>query len=378
MGLIANEHASSRANKVLFVAAWLLVESSVAVSCKTRTDRASTASVASVSTGSIPVPAVPPEPPIPSASSGNQHPFLRRADPAASRAARDCMKAIAPKPRRLSGSAIGELGKRLTSSCLANGPGRDVAVLLSSQSGALPFVFALSEGGRPIQLVYHCSDVCPDQGGVDTFFYDVTERECCDLNQVPRYDFAWGGYLGCIPREITPKSQRQGNPCDRIDRSGPDPGRHPRRPRMANPYTVQFRGGQAVIDWTETNDHVVIADEHGKRLMDFSCTYPPGYHSFQSLFAMAKAALLERDSEQLAKLIHFPLRVNGGSIPALVHAEELGARFDKVFTPAFIEKVRTTEASMMSCRKGTQAKLGNGLLVADSYEGGPLVNAINQ
>jgi hypothetical protein len=50
-------------------------------------------------------------------------------------------------------------------------------------------------------FAYHCSDICPDYGGVSFTYTNVSEDECCKLEGLPLRDPAWGGYRGCSPPE---------------------------------------------------------------------------------------------------------------------------------------------------------------------------------
>jgi hypothetical protein len=52
---------------------------------------------------------------------------------------------------------------------------------------------------RELVFAYHCSDICPQQGGVSLTYADVSADECCKLEGEPLHDPAWGGYRGCSP-----------------------------------------------------------------------------------------------------------------------------------------------------------------------------------
>lgn len=48
---------------------------------------------------------------------------------------------------------------------------------------------------------YHCSDVCPDYGGVSIIFQNIkSKEECAKADGQNLIDPAWGGYIGCTPK----------------------------------------------------------------------------------------------------------------------------------------------------------------------------------
>lgn len=74
---------------------------------------------------------------------------------------------------------------------------------LQDQSSCLPVdVGTDARNGKPIALNYSCSDVCPDAGGVSIAYRGVSEADCCAAGGVKALDFAWGGYVGCLPPEV--------------------------------------------------------------------------------------------------------------------------------------------------------------------------------
>jgi hypothetical protein len=71
---------------------------------------------------------------------------------------------------------------------------------LAKQSACLPLDVGVDESnGRLVQLRYHCSDVCPDQGQVAVLYVGVSWSDCCDLGGSPSFDPARGRYRGCSP-----------------------------------------------------------------------------------------------------------------------------------------------------------------------------------
>lgn len=74
---------------------------------------------------------------------------------------------------------------------------------LEDQSSCLPAnVGTDARNGKSIAINYSCSDVCPDAGGINVMYSGVSEADCCAAGGVNARDFAWGGYIGCLPPEV--------------------------------------------------------------------------------------------------------------------------------------------------------------------------------
>ena len=57
-----------------------------------------------------------------------------------------------------------------------------------------------SENGLILIKQYFCSDICPDNGGVDIVFQNIrTKEDCAKVGGRDLIDLAWGGYIGCAP-----------------------------------------------------------------------------------------------------------------------------------------------------------------------------------
>lgn len=110
----------------------------------------------------------------------------------------------------LSPSDIAGLREGLLKECFATGDKRRLA----EQGACLPFDVGVDErNDKVVQLQYHCSDVCPNQGGVGVFYAGVAQNECCEVGGDPFVDPAWGGYWGClVPGQRVSRSyQRRAN-----------------------------------------------------------------------------------------------------------------------------------------------------------------------
>ena len=57
-----------------------------------------------------------------------------------------------------------------------------------------------SKDGLTLIEKYHCSDVCPQYGGVGIYYQNITNKEeCAKINGRDVIDPAWKGYVGCTP-----------------------------------------------------------------------------------------------------------------------------------------------------------------------------------
>jgi hypothetical protein len=73
---------------------------------------------------------------------------------------------------------------------------------LAEQARCLPLSLGVDErNGRAVELVYQCSDICPDAGGVLIRYANTSKEDCCAVGGYPWHDYAWGGYRGCTPPE---------------------------------------------------------------------------------------------------------------------------------------------------------------------------------
>jgi hypothetical protein len=74
---------------------------------------------------------------------------------------------------------------------------------LARQGACLPLELGRDpRNTRVVEVVYHCSDVCPANGRIVLRYAGADERECCAIGGHPRRDPAWGGFVGCEPPEV--------------------------------------------------------------------------------------------------------------------------------------------------------------------------------
>lgn len=112
---------------------------------------------------------------------------------------------------------------------------------LADQGACLPLSLGMdARNGRVVEIVYHCSDVCPSYGAIAVQYANITKQECCATGGHPRHDPAWGGYLGCSPPEIPlPRfnyPRYPGGPMEPATRSPCDPSK------------IVFDDGTVVVD----------------------------------------------------------------------------------------------------------------------------------
>lgn len=59
-----------------------------------------------------------------------------------------------------------------------------------------------ARNGKTLELVYHCSDVCPGNGRVFLIYGDVDEKSCCAVGGSPYAYPGWKEFAGCRPPEM--------------------------------------------------------------------------------------------------------------------------------------------------------------------------------
>jgi hypothetical protein len=76
---------------------------------------------------------------------------------------------------------------------------RDNPFRLAKQAEHLPISLGIdARNGKVVEVAYHCSDVCPGQGGTFVRYRNVAENDCCASGGLPMKNWV-GGYLGCAP-----------------------------------------------------------------------------------------------------------------------------------------------------------------------------------
>jgi hypothetical protein len=138
----------------------------------------------------------------------------------------------------LSGKEIRRLSSEVIDECFST----DDPKLLWDQGACLPLEVGVDErNGHMVELRYHCSDLCPDYGGVGIFYAGVSKEDCCSIGGYPRKDPAWGGYRGCTPPEV---------PLPRFNFRRPDGRLAPASSSPCDPTRIVFEDGTVVIDPT--------------------------------------------------------------------------------------------------------------------------------
>jgi len=118
---------------------------------------------------------------------------------ASSERARACLESRVRSPQRLAGSELQKLTDELVRACFSPA-GTDQQ---DEESGALPFRYAIHEpSGLPLELSYHCSDLCPNQGHVRAHFADIALSVCRQRGGTPDIYNGFGVYEGCTPPEL--------------------------------------------------------------------------------------------------------------------------------------------------------------------------------
>ena len=122
---------------------------------------------------------------------------------------------------------------------------------LADQGRCLPLSLGVdTRNGKALEIVYHCSDVCPDYGGVLFRYANTSRAECCATGGYPRHSPAWGSYEGCAPPELS----LLGTGNIRYFPRHPDRPWEPGTTSPCDPTKVVFGDGTAVDEaslWSE-------------------------------------------------------------------------------------------------------------------------------
>lgn len=126
--------------------------------------------------------------------------------------------------------------------------------------------------------------------------------------------------------------------------------------------TVHFPGGEAVVTPANGAQHVVIKDAKGNVASDSYCDASSGSYDQIVRFGIAfKTAVTAGNRAQVARSMHYPLRVNAARKYTIANKAALLAHYADVFTPGVLAQLRSMEPHEVFCRNG-MAMLANGTL----------------
>ncbi|MFO0588143.1 MAG: hypothetical protein U0441_11415 [Polyangiaceae bacterium] len=155
----------------------------------------------------------------------------------------DVAKCIAPyvKPT-LTGPLLRRLVEEGVKACFAVGDAKhaDNGKLLAQQGRCLPLPLGRDVRNRKVvQLAYHCSDLCPNNGIIAVLYADVAKDDCCAVGGSPA-NGAWARYYGCNPPEVPLRHFRSPRQPD----GPPEPVTRP----PCKPGKIVFDDGQEIDD----------------------------------------------------------------------------------------------------------------------------------
>ena len=111
---------------------------------------------------------------------------------------------------------------------------------LAEQGKCLPMTLGKdARNGLMIEMVYACSDLCPDYGTIVVRYAGTPEDQCCARGGHPLKDIAWGGYRGCTPPEV---------PLPRFNARRPDGVMSQATRDPCDPSMIRFDDGTVVTD----------------------------------------------------------------------------------------------------------------------------------
>jgi hypothetical protein len=152
-------------------------------------------------------------------------------------------------------------------------------------------------------------------------------------------------------------------------------GQQPRASR-ASSKTIKFAAGETTVESQADRDHVTVKDEKGKIISESWCE-SGAFDAFFKLFTNLKSAVGRGDRTAVAKLINYPLAVNGNKRSTLRDQASLLKAYEKVFTPEVLNRIRISEPAAVFCRNG-EGMLGEGVVWALVWRGAARITAINR
>ena len=142
----------------------------------------------------------------------------------------------------------------------------------------------------------------------------------------------------------------------------------PAAPTRLETRIVRFDGGEARIESGVLSERIEISRD-GRVRVESSCAGPVAtYDAIAAFFARFKDAVASDDRAGVVSMLKFPLRVNGVKPPVVMSADELLARWDRVFTRRVKRKISLAEPRDVVCRDGSAAMFGSGVLWADVFD----------
>ena len=113
----------------------------------------------------------------------------------------------------------------------------------AEQGRCLPLSLGVdARNGKVVKVVYSCSDVCPDYGGIGVAYANTSQKDCCAIGGYP-------GQRGCTPPEIPPVQGRRA-----YYPRYPDGPRELAWRSPCAPEKIVFADGTVVVEstlWTE-------------------------------------------------------------------------------------------------------------------------------
>jgi hypothetical protein len=138
---------------------------------------------------------------------------------------------------------------------------------------------------------------------------------------------------------------------------------------------ITFATGFTTVDSHGGTDHVVVKDAKGNVTSESSCE-PGTYDAYVTLFTKLKDGVGGKDRRAVVKLVAFPFRMNGPKPIVFRNEASLAKRYDTVFTPKVVEKIRKGEPAAVFCRNG-EGMLGDGVIWATPSKGSALPTVLN-
>lgn len=141
-------------------------------------------------------------------------------------------------------------------------------------------------------------------------------------------------------------------------------------------------GGRVTVE--RTVDHGIEAekvyeyDQQGQQIAVSWCPQSiASYDQLVSFFGRFQTALSTRNEAAVARLIRYPLAVNGGASESIKSAAMLVQQYERVFPPALTRQILRADVHAVFCT-GYGVMISNGAVWATASDGRLAIDVVNR
>ena len=158
-------------------------------------------------------------------------------------------------------------------------------------------------------------------------------------------------------------------------------GRQPAVPPAQR--TIRLADGGSVSVERKTSqgrsgEQVSVSDRNGQQVSLSWCTDDTGsYDQLVTLFTQVQKAVAANDRPAVARLIRFPLQVNGGTSESINGSSAFLQQYGRIFSPTVVRTIAEANPQAVFCRS-EGAMFGDGVVWANSRDGRVAIEVVNR